>query len=48
MSKILCVLYDDPVGGYPMSYARDDIPRLDPLPEWADAARSTRPGVSAG
>lgn len=22
MAKILCVLYDDPVGGYPTSYAR--------------------------
>ena len=27
MKKILCVLYDDPVHGYPKSYARDDIPR---------------------
>jgi formate dehydrogenase len=32
MSKILCVLYDDPVDGYPTSYARDDIPRLDHYP----------------
>jgi formate dehydrogenase len=23
------VLYDDPVGGYPPSYARDDIPRIE-------------------
>jgi formate dehydrogenase len=28
MPKILCVLYDDPAGGYPKSYARDDIPKL--------------------
>ncbi len=28
MSKILCVLYDDPIDGYPKSYARDDIPKL--------------------
>jgi len=28
MAKILCVLYDDPVDGYPKSYARDDIPKL--------------------
>jgi len=27
MKNILCVLYDDPVHGYPKSYARDDIPR---------------------
>lgn len=26
MAKILCVLYDDPVGGYPKTYARDRIP----------------------
>ena len=26
MAKILCVLYPDPVDGYPKSYARDDIP----------------------
>lgn len=29
MAKILCVLYDDPVDGYPTSYARDDIPRIE-------------------
>ena len=26
MVKIVCVLYDDPVDGYPSSYARDDFP----------------------
>ena len=26
-SEILCVLYDDPIGGYPKSYARDGIPK---------------------
>lgn len=26
MAKVLCVLYPDPVGGYPPKYARDDIP----------------------
>ncbi len=29
MAKVLCVLYDDPVDGYPKSYARDDLPKLD-------------------
>ena len=29
MAKILCVLYDDPVGGYPTSYARDDVPKIE-------------------
>jgi formate dehydrogenase len=33
MAKIVCVLYDDPVGGYPKSYARDDIPRLERYPD---------------
>lgn len=28
MAKIVCVLYDDPIGGYPTSYARDEIPTL--------------------
>jgi formate dehydrogenase len=29
MSTILCVLYDDPVDGYPGSYARDDLPVIE-------------------
>jgi formate dehydrogenase len=29
MADVLCVLYDDPVGGYPPSYARADIPRIE-------------------
>ncbi len=33
MAKIVCVLYDDPVGGYPSSYARDDIPTLERYPD---------------
>ncbi len=33
MAKVVCVLYDDPVGGYPKSYARDDIPRLTRYPD---------------
>jgi formate dehydrogenase len=32
MAKILCVLYDDPVDGYPKSYARTSIPKLDRYP----------------
>jgi formate dehydrogenase len=32
MAKVLCVLYDDPVDGYPKAYARDDIPKLDHYP----------------
>ena len=33
MAKVICVLYDDPVGGYPKSYARDDIPKLERYPD---------------
>jgi formate dehydrogenase len=29
MATVLCVLYDDPVDGYPTSYARDDIPKIE-------------------
>lgn len=32
MAKIVCVLYDDPVTGYPTSYARDDLPKLERYP----------------
>jgi len=32
MAKVLCVLYDDPVDGYPKSYARTDLPKLDHYP----------------
>ncbi|MGZ3396383.1 MAG: NAD-dependent formate dehydrogenase [Isosphaeraceae bacterium] len=33
MAKIVCVLYDDPVDGYPGSYARDDVPKLERYPD---------------
>ena len=33
MAKILCVLYDDPAGGYPTSYPRDDLPKIDRYPD---------------
>jgi formate dehydrogenase len=32
MAKVLCVLYEDPVDGYPVSYARDNIPKLEHYP----------------
>jgi formate dehydrogenase len=32
MAKILCVLYDDPKDGYPTSYARDELPKIDHYP----------------
>jgi formate dehydrogenase len=33
MAKVLCVLYDDPVDGYPPSYPRDAIPRITGYPD---------------
>jgi formate dehydrogenase len=32
MAKVVCVLYDDPVDGYPSSYALDGIPALGSYP----------------
>ncbi|HEX4247341.1 MAG TPA: NAD-dependent formate dehydrogenase [Pseudonocardia sp.] len=29
MAKVLCVLYEDPVDGYPKEYARDGLPKLE-------------------
>ena len=31
--KILCVLYDDPIDGYPTSYPRDDLPKIERYPD---------------
>ncbi|HET8652507.1 MAG TPA: NAD-dependent formate dehydrogenase [Gaiellaceae bacterium] len=33
MATVLCVLYDDPVDGYPPAYARDGIPSIDRYPD---------------
>lgn len=33
MAKVLCVLYDDPITGYPPAYSRDNIPKLDEYPD---------------
>jgi formate dehydrogenase len=33
MAHVLCVLYDDPVSGYPESYPRDDIPTIERYPD---------------
>ena len=42
MAKILCVLYDDPVDGYPPEYARDDIPKIDQYPDGMTAPSPRR------
>jgi len=33
MAKILCVLYEDPIDGYPSGYARDDLPNIKTYPD---------------
>jgi formate dehydrogenase len=33
MAKVLCVLYEDPVDGYPSTYPRDSIPHLEHYPD---------------
>lgn len=33
MAKVLCVLYEDPAGGYPPVYAREDVPVIERYPD---------------
>lgn len=33
MAKIICVLYDDPITGYPKTYPRNDLPKIDRYPD---------------
>jgi formate dehydrogenase len=33
MAKVLCVLYDDPVDGYPPAYPRDGVPKIERYPD---------------
>lgn len=33
MANVLCVLYDNPVDGYPPDYARDGVPRIERYPD---------------
>ena len=40
MAKVLCVLYDDPVSGYPKTYARDTIPKIE---RYADGQTTPTP-----
>ncbi len=52
MAKILCVLYDDPVTGYPKTYARDTIPKVERYPDGQTAptpqAIDFKPGALLG
>ena len=52
MAKILCVLYDDPVDGYPTTYAPMGCPRFERYPggqkRCPHPRRPTSPPVTAG
>jgi hypothetical protein len=56
MAKVLCVLYDDPVGGMPKMYARDAIPHIlrypggqtTPTPKQIDFTRGELLGCVSG
>src|SRR5436190_17599966 len=52
MAKVLCVLYDDPVDGYPKDYPREDLPRLAAYPNGqtlpTPSAIDFRPGELLG
>ena len=37
MAKIVCVLYDDPIDGYPKQYAKDSIPVINSYPDGQSA-----------
>lgn len=37
MAKILCILYDDPINGYPKYYARDTLPKIEHYPDGQNA-----------
>src|SRR5688572_24620775 len=52
MAKILCVLYDDPIDGYPTGYPRDDLPRIERYPDGqtlpTPSAMDFQPGALLG
>lgn len=52
MAKIVAVLYDDPIDGYPTTYARDELPKLERYPDGqtlpTPSAIDFRPGALLG
>jgi formate dehydrogenase len=52
MSKVVCVLYDDPIDGYPPAYARDGVPKIERYPDGQTAptpgAIDFKPGTLLG
>jgi formate dehydrogenase len=52
VAKVVCVLYDDSIDGYPAAYARDDLPKIDRYPDGQSLptpkAIDFRPGALLG
>ena len=48
MATVLCVLYDDPVDGYPPAYARDDVPRIERYPDGQTTPTPSALGFTPG
>jgi formate dehydrogenase len=48
MATVLCVLYDDPVAGYPPAYARDDVPAIAAYPDGQSAPTPQGLGFEPG
>jgi formate dehydrogenase len=48
MAKVLCVLYDDPVDGYPPEYARDGVPTIEHYPDGQSAPTPAGLGFTPG
>jgi formate dehydrogenase len=48
MANVLCVLYDDPVSGYPPAYARDDIPTIERYPDGSTTPTPERVDFTPG
>jgi len=48
MATVLCVLYDDPVDGFPPTYARESIPRIASYPDGQTAPTPAGLGFTPG
>ena len=48
MATVLCVLYDDPVDGYPPAYARDEIPAIERYPDGQTTSTPERVDFTPG
>jgi formate dehydrogenase len=48
VAKILCVLYPDPVTGYPPKYPRDSIPKITSYANGQKAPAPADPGFKPG